>query len=93
MRIGNVGWTDRNDDVDFESSLFELLLCRLCQQITHCHPAPVDGNPVDSRIRSGKVDKLEDVRGEGSRLGDLTTANSVSGDDDSLTYDMSAYMS
>lgn len=63
----------------------ELLPDLLGEQVSHGHPRPVDRDAVDGRVRSGKVDVLEDVGRERLGRGALPSRDTASGGDDGLS--------
>ena len=79
------GVRDWDDNVRHQASRLELLLGGLGEVLSHSHTSPVDTNTVDGRVRSSKVDKLENVGGEGGRFANLSSGHSTSSDDDGLS--------
>lgn len=82
---GDRAGTHGNNNVNLQVGLFELLLGRFCEQISHCHSTPVDRDSVNGRVGSSKVDEFKDIGSKDSGLGDLATGDTVSGDNDCLS--------
>ena len=74
----------RNNYINGQTSLGQLLLHRLGQHLAHGHTTPVHADTVDGGIWAGKVDVFENIWSENSGLRYLSAGHFFTGDDDCL---------